>query len=76
MGVSPQGGVTKRLSAKTRALACKQFRALTTVVSQHVRLLGFFKTFTFSKTAANCFKLSTNQVFTTSNRIIMKNRRE
>ena len=48
---------------------------MATAVSQHVhhlgRHLGFFKNFTFSKTAANFLEFSRKHVFTASNRNIL-----
>ena len=49
---------------------------MATAVSQHVRHLGFFKTFIFSKTVANFLKISRKHVFTASNSNIIKNRVE
>ena len=47
---------------------------MATVVSQHVRRLGFFKDFILSKTAANFTEISRKHVFAASNRNIIKNR--
>ena len=46
---------------------------MATVVSQHVRHLGFFKHFILRKTAANFTEISRKQVFAASNRNIIKN---
>ena len=47
---------------------------MATVVSQHVRHLGFFKNLIFSNNAANFFEISRKHVFTASNKNISKNR--
>ena len=47
---------------------------MATVVSQHVRHLGFFKHFIFSKNAANFLEISRKHVFAASNRNKIKNR--
>ena len=47
---------------------------MVTVVSQHVRHLGFFKKFILHKTAANFTEISRKHVFVASNRNIIKNR--
>ena len=47
---------------------------MATMVSQHVRHLGFFKTFILCKTASNFAEISRKHVFAASNRNITKNR--
>ena len=47
---------------------------MATVVSQHVRHIGFFKKIDFHKTAANFTEISRKHVFAASNRNIIKNR--
>ena len=47
---------------------------MTTVISQHVRHLGFFKNFILRKTAANFTEISRKHVFAVSNRNIIKKR--
>ena len=47
---------------------------MATVVSQHVRHLGFFKTDILRKTAANFTEISRKRVFAASNRNIINNR--
>ena len=47
---------------------------MATVVSQHVRHLGFFKNFILSKTAAIFTGISRKHVFSASNRDTIENR--
>ena len=47
---------------------------MATVVSQHVRHLGFFEIFILRKIAASFTEISRKHVFPASNRKIIKNR--
>ena len=49
---------------------------MATFVSQHVRHIGFFNNFIFSKNAANFLEVSRKHVFTASNTNIIKNKVE